>query len=417
MRRRRVLLLMLFVAGVAAIGTAAYLWRNGMSDPEREASATAPATIQPVEGTVRVGVESPAVVEPFQSRTLRSRSPGVVEFAAAIGTVVAEGDVIVRLDAADLHSRLRRAEIDLAESQIAHDRAIRAVERAAHDLKSTEELYAAGAVTREQLDNRHDSLYQAQYAAQSATFTLERRQLDYESALADIETRAVRAPFSGVISATAVGRGDTVGTNTELITIVDTSRVRLLAEIDEYDISYVAADMRAQARVDALEALGGARSTFTGVVDFVSPTARIVSNISVFTVTARFNNADGLLRSGMTADLLILTAQDTGLIVPSRAVSSVRDRSYVDVLLEDGEIEPRRVVTGADDGVSIIVLEGLERSDKVVVPEIAGLDALTSPPLSPVEPNSTLIPLSVPGSSGTSGGGGGGGGGGGAGRQ
>ncbi len=414
MRRRRFLLLMLFVAGVAAIGTAAYLWRNGISDPEREASATAPATIQPVEGTVQVGVESPAVVEPFQSRTLRSRSPGVVEFTAAIGTMVSEGDVVVRLDAADLQARLRRAEIDLAESQIAHDRAVRAVERAEDDLRSTEELHAAGAATREQLDSRRDSLYQAQYAAKSASFALERRQLDYESALADIEARAIRAPFSGVISASAVGRGDTVGTNTELITIVDTSRVRLLAEIDEYDISFVAPDMRAQARVDALEALGDARSTFTGVVDFVSPTARIVSNISVFTVTARFNNADGFLRSGMTADLLILTAQDTGLIVPSRAVSSVRDRSYVDVLLEDGEIEPRRVVTGANDGVGIAVLEGLEPSDKVVVPEIAGLDALSAPPAGPVEPNSTLIPLSVPGTSGTSGGGGAGGG---AGRQ
>ena len=393
--------------------TAGYLAYNGRATVPANGEDTM-RTTQPVEGTIRIGVDSFAIVEPVESRTIRSRSSGVVTYVAPVGTTVSEGAEVVRFDAQDLESRLRRAELDLADARISYERTARALARAGQELSDTRRLFEAGVATGEQLVSREESLYQAEYAEQSASISLQRRMLDYESAEAEFEARVLRAPMSGVVTQAAVARGDSVGTNAELLTIADASRVRLVADIDEYDIGRIAVDMRAQARIDALEWAQAGLGTFNGVVDAVSPSARIVSNISVFTVSARFNNAEGYLRPGMTADLTILTAADSGLLVPAGTVSTVRDRTYVDILLEDGTVEPRRVSVGLSDGVHTVVHEGLETHDEVVLPDLGAIDVLNAAPAQPPEPGQSLIPISVPGASttgSTSGGGGGGGGG------
>ena len=105
------------------------------------------------------------------------------------------------------------------------------------------------------------------------------------------------------------------------------------------------------------------------------------------------DNDEGKLRPGMSADLSILISSDRGLIVPSKVVSSVRDRSYIDVY-EDEEVVTLRITTGADDGVNVAVLEGLEEGALVVVPTTSGL-ILSSDQAS--SSGSSIIPISVPG--------------------
>lgn len=402
---------------VAAGGTTAYMFYNQSRNAEVAEETITYETVQAAEGTIRIGVDSFAIVEPIESRTIRSRSPGNVSYIVQTGTLVDEGDEIVRFDASDLESRLRRAEIDLADAQLAYDRAVRSLERAEREWESTQALFDAGVATGEQLSAREESLYQAEFSKESSRLSLERRQLDLETAQTDFDTRIVRAPMAGVITSTAAARGDSVNSNAELLTISDTSRVRLVAEIDEYDIARIAPDMRVQARFDALEWMQAGLGTFNGTLESISPSARIVSNISVFTVTARFNNAEGYIRPGMTADITILTAMASGLLVPAHAVSSVRDRYYVEVEGEDGTVEARRVTIGISDGVHVVVHEGLTDDDQIVVPMALGLDTLSAEPLVRPEPSQSIIPISVPGASSTGGAPSGGGAGGGGGRQ
>lgn len=94
----------------------------------------------------------------------------------------------------------------------------------------------------------------------------------------------------------------------------------------------------------------------------------------------------------MSADISILIQSDKGLVVPSKAVSRVRTRSYIKVF-EDGEIKTKRVTTGADNGISIVVLDGLEEGDLVVVEQAAGFSLSNEPDSA----GSSVIPISVPG--------------------
>jgi HlyD family secretion protein len=86
-------------------------------------------------------------------------------------------------------------------------------------------------------------------------------------------------------------------------------------------------------------------------------------------VTVNIPNPERKLRPGMSAEgEIIIEEIPQALTIPKRAVQTVRNRAYVDVLQPDGSRETVRVVLGPDDGVKQVVLEGLKPGQQVVLP-------------------------------------------------
>ncbi len=394
----------------AAAATVWTLVRNGSDGRVESATVGSPSLVKPQPGTVTVGIDAPAVLEPYRSIVIRSTVGGRLEYVSPTGSTVNEGEVVARFDPREADAKVARSRIDVAEAALSLDRSKRNFDKATTAFAESQELFAIGAVTRERLDAARDSLADAEHAVKSAELSLEKARLSLDVVLREREALVVRAPYPGVVVTAAVAPGDSVGANSTLITIADLSRLRVIAEIDEYDIVRIKTGMSAEVTVDAVSGRDGSPPSFSSVVDAISPTARIVSNISVFTVSAVIENETGSLRPGMTADLSVLIARDRGLVVPSRTVTTVRGRSYIDVFV-DGEPETRRIEIGANDGVNVVVLEGLDENDRVVAPSTVGIEVLSVAPPTP-ETSSSVIPMSVPGTSsgGTSAGGGGGGG-------
>lgn len=418
MNRNKTVVPVILAIIIAAVATAGVL-RQDAATVETVTENTKEYSIVEVQsGAVRVGIESPAVIEPYRQRVFRAGTAAYLTFVAQQGAEVEEGRVLIRFDATDAESKLARAELEREVAQLSLVRSEAALTKAQSAVENAEALFAAGALTGEQLTDILDARAAAEYQLQVAEISLRRSSLDLEDAQVELEATVVRAPFTGRVLSTEAESGVQVSSNGTILTFADTSRVRLVAEIDEYDIGGISYNQRAEARIDALSSSPGDVPVFAGRVETISPAARIVSNISVFTVTGVFDNPDQLMRPGMTGDLSVIVAQDRGLVVPTATVSTVRDRSYIDVLNENGEIESRRVETGANDGVHVVVLEGLAEDDRVVAYATASVDILAAPAPAATETNSSIIPISVPGSSGGSappsgaagtGGGGGGG--------
>ena len=132
------------------------------------------------------------------------------------------------------------------------------------------------------------------------------------------------APISGVVSTVSADAGTVVGSGATILTILDDTTLNLPVQIDETEIAGVQAGQTAEVTLDAYDG-----QTFTGEVVRVSPGATQSSGISVFTATVTLPNPDGQLRSGMTAEAEIIQSQERGLLIPSRAIQTVRNRSYV----------------------------------------------------------------------------------------
>ena len=124
--------------------------------------------------------------------------------------------------------------------------------------------------------------------------------------------------------------GSSVG-GTVIATLIDASQIDLPVQVDETEIGAVKVGQQADVTLDAL-----GDQTFTGKVTRISPEATTESGIAYFTVTVRLPNPEGLLRPGMTAEAEVIQRQASGLIIPKKAVESVRTRSYVQLQTPGG---------------------------------------------------------------------------------
>jgi HlyD family secretion protein len=181
------------------------------------------------------------------------------------------------------------------------------------------------------------------------------------------------APATGGGSVQTVGpvtEGMPVTAGTPLATVVDTSVLSLVAEVDETDVFLVRPGIKAVAELDAVPAAEYAATV--AAVD-LSPTASARGGVSY---RVRLSLAGGTLptgdpapkpRPGMSAvvDLRVRTATDA-VTVPASAV--VRDGDRDAVWVQDGRVARRRTVTVGTQGEDVVEIRGgVREGERVVV--------------------------------------------------
>ncbi len=343
--------------------------------------------IEAVSGSVAIKVEGPSVAEPVKTQTIRSALEDTIIFIKEEGDSINKGDVLAALDERDNQNQIRQAEINLSKAQLTRNKSYDILNSALTDLEGKKKLSEGGAISADQVEIAKTLVENSRYNLSSADLDVAQAKLALEVANKDLENTKIHAPFSGVVLSSALTKGDLVNKGSSLLTIADISKIKLTAEIDEYDIAKVKIGQKVTITSDSL-----GDKILSSTVSSISPAAEIVNNISIFKVSAIIDNKENILKPGMSADIAILIKSDKGLIVPSKAVSSIRTRSYIKVF-EGGEIVTKKIKTGADNGINIVVLDGLNEGDLVVVEQAAGFSLSGSTETS----GSSVIPISVPG--------------------
>jgi HlyD family secretion protein len=174
----------------------------------------------------RITAEGRVVAYPGAEVTVGSEVAGrIISLRVEEKMTVRKGDLIAELNANDLKASLAEAEARIreAEADERHD---------AKELKREQELVARRAGTAQNLDALRHGLdaARARHAAAVA-------QRDRFAALID-KTR-ILAPIDGVVTSRYVHPGETIEAATRVITIVDLRRLRIEAEVDEYDAANV----------------------------------------------------------------------------------------------------------------------------------------------------------------------------------
>ena len=173
------------------------------------------------------------------------------------------------------------------------------------------------------------------------------------------EQLVIRAPVTGTVLERGVVEGQYVGPDTPLLTIADLSRVWVLADVYEMDITRVQVGNPVRFETDGLPG-----RSYSGRIEFVSPT------VSSETRTARarvsLENADGALRPGMFGRVEIGAHGRAVLTVPSEAVVRTGREDYVFLARAGGRFEPRRVYVGSEAADQAEILSGLAEGDTVV---------------------------------------------------
>lgn len=283
-------------------------------------------------------------VEPVHEAAVASKLLArVVEVNVTAGQAVSQGDVLVRLEDADLQARLKQAEAALASAQAVH-------ERAQQDFERAERLIGQRTISQQE----HDA---AVAALRTAEADLARTEESVQEAKVLLDFATIRSPLTGVVIDKRVEPGDTAAPGQVLVTLYEPNRMQLVATVRESLALRLSVGDRIPARLDALD------HECLATVSEIVPQAEAASRS--FTVKVTGPCPPGAY-SGMFGRITIPLEEEQIVVVPKAAVSHVGQLDLVEVL-EGDRLHRRSVQLGREVTDAYEVLAGLEPGEKVAL--------------------------------------------------
>lgn len=182
------------------------------------------------------------------------------------------------------------------------------------------------------------------------------------SASAQLEDTIIRAPLDGVVTQIMPKAGELVSLSTPVMQILGVSQFEVDVDVPESDITKLSVGQKTEVTFDAL----GLDKKFGATVSSIEMAETKIQDVIYYKVRIQPTENQTEVKSGMTANVTIFTAQKNGvLIVPSRAVKTNAEK-YVEILKAGNMVERRTVVVGlrGDDGVEIV--SGVSEGEEVV---------------------------------------------------
>jgi RND family efflux transporter MFP subunit len=175
----------------------------------------------------------------------------------------------------------------------------------------------------------------------------------------------IRAPFAGVVTERYVEVGQFVRDDSRVVTIVTLDQLRLEFAVPEADLAKVSEGMSVGFTVAAFP-----EKSFEAKVRFISGAVRAATRD--LTVEAVVENPDGLLKSGMFADVELTTGKRKLPTIPKAAIVERDDHSHA-FFIVDGRLEERVLSLAASTGDRVGVLKGARAGEQVAVGDVASL--------------------------------------------
>ncbi len=321
-------------------------------------------SLAPVErGTAVDAVPGVVRVTARYTLDIRSESAGrITESHVEPGTRVEEGDVLFRLDTAEIEWETARV-----KSELDTERALGEIgsllrydlEEAREERNHKRELFEDGEIPRRELDaierrvaRLADEIRRDKIRERQRVRTLEQ---ELERLERDLAKTAVRSPAGGDIVEVQVHPGDVVGPRAPLARLHSAER-RIEATVSEEAFAGIRVGQPATVRF-----LGYGTRLFEGSVSRLLPAAD--PETQRYTVHLELNMADELLVPGITGEVSIIRDEREGALnIPRRALFGRQV-----FVLRDGRVELREVDPGFVSLNRVEIRSGLEEGDYVVV--------------------------------------------------
>ena len=348
--QRRIRIAAIIVAILIIAGAAYYFFGSGSTAPvdaDKAGQAQTVTVVAPgrdsvvrainATGTLAARRETPVGVEGEGGR--------VTQVYVDAGDWVNQGDILVRVDrsvqaqqAAALEAQIgvARADLQLAQSEL--DRAAQLVDR--------------GFISKADVDRK------------TATRDAARARVNVANAQL-AETRArnarldVRAPVSGYVLERNVETGQTVSAGSGILfRIAKDGQLELQARLSEGDLAQIAVGIPASVTPVGVDRV------FEGNIWQISPMIDAQSRQGMARVALPFDKA---LRPGGFASVEIKSGAMTAPVLPESAVQTGRNGSFVYIVGKNNKVQQRPVKIGPVTANGLIIEEGLDGSERVVL--------------------------------------------------
>jgi len=348
--QRRIRIAAIIVAILIIAGAAYYFFGSGSTAPadaDKAGQAQTVTVVVPGRDSVVRAINATGSLAARRETPVGIEGEGgrVLMVYVDAGDWVNQGDILVRVDrsvqaqqAAALEAQIgvARADLQLAQSEL--DRAAQLVDR--------------GFISKADVDRK------------TATRDAARARVNVANAQL-AETRArnarldVRAPVSGYVLERNVETGQTVSAGSGILfRIAKDGQLELQAKLSEGDLAQIAVGIPASVTPVGVDRV------FEGNIWQISPMIDAQSRQGMARIALPFDTA---LRPGGFASVEIKSGAMTAPVLPESAVQTGRDGSFVYIVGKNNKVQQRPVKIGPVTANGLIIEEGLDGSERVVL--------------------------------------------------
>lgn len=293
------------------------VWRAKAAQPKGDQWVTAAVEL----GDLRETVTATGTLQPLDSVEVGAEVTGrVVKVHVDVNDLVKEGQVLVEIDTEQLTARVEESSAQLRSAQASLQNAKAGVREAEAAAARTRELHKRGLASDKELEAAEATLERSKAQVSSATAQVTVASAGLKSSNTSLAKAIIRSPIDGIVLARSVEQGQTVTAGFQtpvLLTLArDLRNMELRVDIDEADVGKVKEQQRATFVVDAYP-----KRKFESSVVRLGNLPKAGTTVVTYEAELTVDNADLLLKPGMTATATIITHEKTGVLtVPNAAL-------------------------------------------------------------------------------------------------
>lgn len=343
---------------------------DGCSSSREEETTPPPVSVQVFEvreSASQTELSYPATVEGKVNVDIRAQVTGYLDHIyVKEGEFIEKGKPLFKINDQVYRQQLNSAEASLQAAQAN-------VAAALLEVNKLKPLVAANVVSPVQLETAN-----AAYAASRATADQSRAML--ESARINLNFTLIKAPVSGFISRIPKRVGNLISqTDSQaLTTLSDISTVFAYFSMNEADYLRFIVNHK-QNTGSSMEHMKVKLILADGSVadqggSIVLASGEVSSSTAAITLKAIFPNPGNKLRTGSTAEVVLIQEEPSALLVPLSATKDMQDKQFVYLLGDSNKLVLKPISIAGRNKNNYLLNGGLKAGDKVV---LTGLDLLT----------------------------------------
>jgi len=327
----------------------------------------------PAVGVIEVSRQK---VNPFYEFIGKTRAAETVALRARVtgfleerdfqeGGQVEKGQVLFRIEPEQYRASLAQTEAALGAAEAS-------LERARVDLTRYEELAKAKNVSQQKVDEAKAEVLVQEAAVRTAKADIEKAQLN-------VDYTEITAPIDGRIDVAAYTVGNLIGPDSGVLaTINQMDPIKVAFSIAETWYLDIMKENLAHKRergddgryepshVPRIKLADGTMYEHDGRLDFIDN--KVDEKTGTVLVRAVFDNPEGLLLPGQFITVVIERKEAIdAVVIPQAAVLTDQGGAYVLLVNDEDKVEARRIETGQRFGPNLVVTEGLNAGDRIVM--------------------------------------------------
>ncbi|HET6371559.1 MAG TPA: efflux RND transporter periplasmic adaptor subunit [Nitrospiria bacterium] len=364
------------IAGTLTILIAAGGYILLVPSPQRVETATV-ALVDPSQPTVVLNASGYVVAQ--RQAAVASKGTGrLMELNVREGDRVKKGEIIARLESADMAAALSRARANLNVARSVLDQARAEFQEATLNYDRKKSLYESALAPKADFDAAEAGYRRAQAGIASAEAGIHAAEAAVKAAEVEVENTIIRAPFNGTVLTKNAEVGEVVapfGSSTlakaAVVTMADMDSLEVEADVSESSLEKVRVGQRCEITLDAYP-----ETRYDGIVQTIVPTADRAK--ATILTKVRFLKRDDRVLPEMSAKVSFLSEPPRGQAMPSKigvqpGAIILRGEKKVAYLIHGNRVEEVSVETGDPVGSLVEVKRGLKPGDRVVINPPEGL--------------------------------------------